>query len=156
MNLRQFFMNSSPDTKQGQVVEAPAFSLTKVMAVAAPVITAVVTVALAGLRDIEFRSGQVVTLIVALIAFLALTGSSDVLARAIATAAEKRSAHLAKRGPKPGTAVLHKPLPAKLILTGQDEDVQVLAASTSDPATYLCLRADNTAEWLESKDLRWR
>ena len=81
----KFLLNQTDATSTGQAVEAPAFSLTKVLAVVAPLLTAVTAFATSALEDVEFDSGQITLMIVALVAFLAITAAADVLARGIAT-----------------------------------------------------------------------
>jgi hypothetical protein len=135
----KLFLNQGTEDKQ--VVEAPAFSLTKVMAVVAPLVTAVVTSVTAALKNISFSGGQITTLIVALIAFLAITASADVLARGLATSAQTTAAGRAR------WVRFDKPLDAKLELHGPDEAVAVLAASDASPPEYLCVRADKSLSW---------
>lgn len=129
------------------VVDAPAFSITKVMAVVAPLITAVVALVTSALEDVSFTSSQIVTLIVALIAFLAVTASADVLARGIATSAEKSAAARGR------WVTFTRPLSATLALQGKDETVSVLAASDAVPPEFLCVRADKSLRWEKSSEL---
>lgn len=142
----KFLLNQTADTKE-QVVEAPAFSITKVMQVVAPLLTGVVALATSALETVEFSSTQITALIVALIAFLAITSAADVIARGIATAADKRSSgrHRMLR--------FVAPLSARLTLPGKDEDVTVLCASDAEPPEYLCLRADKTITWHSQGDI---
>jgi hypothetical protein len=141
MDLGEFFLNDSADSKEAAVVEAPAFSLTKVMSVVAPLITAVVALLTTLTTKVTFSSGEVVTLIVALIAFLAITASADVLARGIATSAAKSASGRLRM------VQFTKPLPAMLSLSGPDEKVSVVAASDASPPEYLCVRADSSVTW---------
>lgn len=137
--IREFFLNEGQEDQT--VVQAPAFSITKVMAVIAPLMTAVVTVVTAQLKDVNFTSGQFVALIVSLIAFLAITGACDVIARGLATSAEK-TANARGRWVR-----FDVPLVARLELPGADEDISILAASDADPTEFLCVRQDNSITW---------
>lgn len=89
----KFLLNRGVD----EVVKAPAFSLTKVLQTAALVLTPLVTLLVSALPKISFSPGQVVTLTVAVLALLAVTGSADVLARGMATSADKFATSADKR-----------------------------------------------------------
>jgi uncharacterized membrane protein YciS (DUF1049 family) len=163
-----FLLNTGPSSNQ--VVQAPAFSLTKVMAVAAPVLTAACTYAVSTLNDVEFTSGQAMTLIVAIIAFLAVTIAADVLARGMATSADK-SASAARESAQAAAEAATKaaelkassiasgvsgrlrmlrfsqPIDAYVAKDGPDEHVTLLAASDADPPEYLCMHDDRSMTW---------
>ena len=143
--IAQLFLNQGTEDKQ--VVEAPAFSLTKVMAVVAPLVTAVVTSVTAALKNVSFSGGQITTLIVSLIAFLAITASADVIARGLATSAQTTAAGRAR------WVRFDKPLNAQLELQGPDEAVAILAASDASPPEYLCVRADQSLSWEPSSKI---
>jgi hypothetical protein len=148
MGLKELFLND----KQPGPVEAPAFSLTKVMAVVAPLVTLIVATVTDLVKDVSFTNGQVTALIIGLVAFLALTGSADVLARALATSAEKSAAALEKSaeaslGAKSPLIAFKSPLSATLSLPGDDEDIKVIAVRDGEPCQFLCRRADETLEW---------
>lgn len=137
--LRTLFLNTG--TEEKQVVEAPAFSLTKVMAVVAPLVTGVITVLTAAIKDVSFSGGQITALIISLVAFLAITASADVIARGLATSAQTTAAGRAR------WVRFDVPLNAQLELEGPDEAVVVLAASDASPPEYLCVRADKSLSW---------
>lgn len=137
----KFLLNQTDATSTGQAVEAPAFSLTKVLAVVAPLLTAVTAFATSALEDVEFDSGQITLMIVALVAFLAITAAADVLARGIATSAEKKASGRLR------LLRFDKPLTARLGPKDAYEDVTVLAASDAEPPEYLCLHEDQTVTW---------
>ena len=61
----KFLLNQTASTKDNQAVEAPAFSLTKVMAVVAPLLTAVTALATSAIKNVSFSSGQITTMIAA-------------------------------------------------------------------------------------------
>ena len=139
MGLQEFFLNKG--TEEDAVVAAPAFSITKVMAVVAPLVTALVAFATSALEDINFSSSQITTLLVSLIAFLAITGAADVVTRGLATSAEKAAAGRAR------WVRFDTPLLAKLELDGPDEAVEVLDASDASPPEFLCVRKDKKLSW---------
>ena len=148
--LSRFFLNAGQPQKAP--VGAPAFSLTKVMAVVAPLITVLVTVATARLKEVTFTEDQLTVIIVALVAFLALTGSADVLARAVATSAEKRAGSVASAR-RTGIVRFETALASRLTLPGADEDVKVIAASDETPPQFLCLHGDNALQWHPSSEV---
>ena len=131
------------------VVDAPAFSLTKVLTVAAPVVTAAVALIADKLDDMAFRAVHVTALTVAVLGLVAIAGSADVIARSIATNA-KTVAN------KPATVVrLATLIKAVRTMPGDDENVAVTAVSCEQPPRFLCLRADGTLTWEDEDDLRF-
>jgi hypothetical protein len=144
----KFLLNQTTATAEAQTVQAPAFSLTKVMAVVAPLLTAVTALATSAIKNVSFDAGQITTLIVALIAFLAITASADVLARGIATSADKRANGRLRM------ITFAPPLSGQLAKAGADEDVHVLAASDAAPPEFLCLLADQSVAWHPSRSVR--
>jgi hypothetical protein len=144
-----FLLNKSSNTKdRGGVVDAPAFSLTKVMAVLAPVITGLATVVINWIKKKDFTPDQLMVIIVALVAFLAITGAADVIARGIAASAKLTSdsttaaAQARLRMTPLGTTVK-----AQLHQDGRDKDVTVVAISDGRPAEFLCYDADGALTW---------
>ncbi len=153
MGLGQLFLNNGEQQKAAQVIEAPAFSLTKVMAVVAPLVTVLVTFVTAKLQDAAFTYGQITVMIVALLGFLAITSAADVLARGIATAAVKKADGLTAAAQTSAAARLRMaqfgtPMPGRLSLpSGGHQDVSVLAVSDANPPEFLCLGEDQTLSW---------
>ncbi|MFC7487237.1 hypothetical protein ACOCJ7_00130 [Knoellia sp. CPCC 206453] len=137
--IRELFLNEGQE--DNTVVTAPAFSITKVMAVVAPLVTALVAWATSQLKSVNFTSGNVTALIAALVGFLALTGAADVIARGLATSAEKAATGRGR------WVQFNKPLAGRLELAGADESVSVVAASDAKPPEFLCLREDKTLTW---------
>jgi hypothetical protein len=94
-NPIDWLLNRTSDGAQdsGQVVEAPAFSSTKVLTSAAVIITPLVTILLNTMQgdNFSFTPAECVTLTLGVLAFVAVLGSADVLARAWATAAALRA-----------------------------------------------------------------
>jgi hypothetical protein len=140
----KFLLNQTASTKDNQAVEAPAFSLTKVMAVVAPLLTAVTALATSAIKNVSFSSAQITTMIAALIAFLAVTASADVLARGIATSADKQANGRLRM------MRFSTPLKGQLAKS----DVHVLAASDAEPPEFLCLRADESLSWHPASKVR--
>lgn len=133
------FLNEGKEDKT--VVESPAFSITKVMAVVAPLVTALVTWATSQLENVAFTSGQITAIIASLIGFLAVTGAADVIARGVATSASMAATARGK------WIRFDKPLAATLEMAGADEQISVLAASDAQPPEFLCVREDQSLSW---------
>ena len=124
------------------VVQAQAFSLTKVMAVLAPLVTALATWLAGQFKEASFTTGQITTLLVALIAFLAVTGAADVLARGIATSAQTTASGRMRM------MTFKSPIPGEVDVNGDGKthmDVTVVAASDADPPELLCLHEGETS-----------
>jgi len=127
------------------VVEAPAFSITKVLAAAALVLTPLTAYLAKWLEGAKFTSGQTVNLIIAVLALLAVLGAADVLARALATA---RSSYPANPiGFEPG-------IKASWIKPGLDVQVHVIAARTrGSGAEFLVVSDGHNLKWVPQAQL---
>lgn len=90
-------------------------------------------------RETAFTSGEIAALMIALVAFLAITGSADVLARAYAAAADARAL---------GVITLPHATPGALVREGATRAVTVLAVRGSASPSYLCLDDDGSLAWL--------
>jgi hypothetical protein len=140
-NPFSLFLNSGKE--EAAVVQAPAFSLTKVMALVAPVVTGLTAYLTAAIKNEAFTTGQITTLIVGLMAFLAVTSAADVLARGIAT-----SAHATASG-RLRMLTFSSPIPGEVDTNGDGKthmDVTVVAASDANPPELLCVH-DNAVSW---------
>jgi len=128
------------------VVDAPAFSLTKVLATAALILTPVVSYLVKWLEIADFSESQVVTLIVAVLALLAILGAADVLARALATA----------RSSYPANPVDIEPaLKAIWVDPGEDKPVRVIAGRTrGGGAEFLVVTNGDHLNWVPQAHLR--
>jgi hypothetical protein len=83
---------AQPDANAAQpAVDDPAFSLTKVLATAATVLTPLTAILVTQLGDVAFSAGNIVALVLGVLGFLAVASAADVLARGAATGAEKRA-----------------------------------------------------------------
>lgn len=144
--VAEFFLNTGKEEET--VVQAPAFSITKIIAVLAPLITLLVTQATEWIKNLSFTATHATALIVALVALLAVITSADVIARGIATSAERTATGRGKwiRFESPLKGMLALPV-SQTNPTGKDENISVLAASDAQPPEYLCLREDGSLSW---------
>ena len=141
-NLNPLTLLLNRGKEESSAVQASAFSLTKVMAVLAPLVTALATWLATEFKNATFTTGQITTLLVALIAFLALTGSADVLARGIATSAQTTASGRLRM------MTFKSPIPGEVDLNGDGKthmDVTVVAASDANPPELLCLHGEETS-----------
>ena len=149
-----FLLNSDVSTQTDNgAVSAPAFSLTKVMAVVAPLLTALVSTVLSNIKGVNWSTTDYVWMIVSLVAFLTVTASADVLARAIATSAKRRAdaaVRVAATRADARTRLMRFAVPVPGYLAPQGADgvrVHVLAASDAEPPEFLCIHDDTTMTW---------
>src|SRR5438067_564458 len=78
-----FLLNrGNPDT----AVAAPAYSITKVLATGASLVTPLVVLLASKLGSLDFSSAEIVVLTVAVLGFLAIVAAADVISRSSATA----------------------------------------------------------------------
>lgn len=119
------------------------------LASAAIVVTPIATALVAQLKDVSFTAGTFVALALGVLGFLAITASADVLARAVATSAEKTAqasvAGLAQLIP------FEEPLNGTLIKSGagraaQDAAVEVLASAYAGEP-YFLTKENGTLKW---------
>jgi hypothetical protein len=128
-----FFLNKGVPAA---VVPSPAFSLTKVMALLVPLVTALAGFLTQKVRETAFSSGEIAALMIALVAFLAFTGAADVLARAYAAAADS------------SLGVITLPRTAAGKREGVGGTVTVIAVRGSSSPSYLCLDQAGTLAWV--------
>ncbi|MDO8143082.1 hypothetical protein [Isoptericola sp. 178] len=141
-NLWQFFTNTDEEAQQADVVQAKAFSLTKVVGVLAPVITAAGTWAVNQLELVSFSPGQVAAIIIAVIAFWAVITAADVMARGMATSAEKTA------NGRLHMVTFKHPVASRLENGTRDEKVTVVAFADADPPQFLVVHdPDKRATW---------
>jgi hypothetical protein len=154
-----FFLNQGEEAEQKQVVEAPAFSLTKVLASGAVIITPLATLLVDKLDKADFRPAHYVALALGLLGFLAIASAADVLARAIGTAAVKK-AEAATAGQAQAAANAARlvpfdtPVTALWSLPGPDQQVKVLAAASAGDPYLLVQGDDDKLTWVLAKDVR--
>ena len=158
--LPQFLLNTGPNAEKKQVVDAPAFSLTKVLASGGVIITPIATVVVAAVeKQADFRPHHYVALAIGLLGFLAITAAADVLARATVTAAQKKTEAAQKES---ATARVHvarlipfeEPVGALRALDGPDERVEVLAAASADDPYLLVQGTDGKITWVPAKEVK--
>jgi hypothetical protein len=141
-NVIDFLLNKGA-SGDAQVVDAPAFSLTKVLGSAATIIAPLSALLANWLTDANLNAGDYVALTLGLLAFLAITASADVLARAWATAgAADKSASEA------GLIPFKAPLAGRRIKDGEDAHIKVLAAANRrEGPVFLVAEADGSLAW---------
>jgi hypothetical protein len=146
-----FILNRSTSEAANQVVTAPAFSLTKVLASAAIIIGPIATLVVDKLsKSVNLTGGSLVALALGLLGFLAITASADVLARAWATAAEKNAA-----GAEAGRGRLVRfatPIDGHRIDGKTNPDVVVIGFAQGNPPRFLVVEG-TTAKWLRQSEL---
>jgi hypothetical protein len=137
-NLLTFLLNRD---KTDTAVSAPAYSITKVLATGASVVTPLVALLAAKVGSVAFSSAEVVVLTVAVLGFLAVVAAADVISRSAAAGhaetahAEAGHAEAGSRTQQPAVAaaadgLLFEFLPVRkgiLHQDGPDPDVQVIA-----------------------------
>jgi hypothetical protein len=154
-DLGEFFLNTSDSAEKTQVVEAPAFSLTKVLAAAAVIITPLATLLVDQLSKVNLTGGNYAALVLGVLGFLAITASADVYSRAYATAAKDHAtaatAAIGTLAAGTGHVVtFKKPLAAHRISDKkgvQDVVVEVLASAYVDGPRFL-VKEDTSVSWL--------
>lgn len=150
MKKLNWLLNNAAETKAAQVVSGPAFSLTKVLGLTVPVMTALTALLTAQLKSATFNAWQITVLVVMVVAFLTVTASVDVASRARATAA-KSMADAQRR-----VALLARCVPATLTAADQSTTaVSVAAWAFDDPPSLLCVRADGTTSWEPADTVTW-
>jgi hypothetical protein len=161
--VSEFLLNKGPNAEK-QVVDAPAFSLTKVLAAGAVIITPIATVIVDAVQEhADFKAQHYVALAIGLLGFLALTAVADVLARALVTAAEKKTdaaqkesdtAHMRLATSAARLVPFDKPVGALRALAGPDERVEVLAAASADDPYFLVQTKDGKITWVPAKEVK--
>jgi hypothetical protein len=152
LNPVSFLLNQ--DGTEDQVVDAPAFSLTKVLASLAVIVTPIATLLVDKIGSIDLHARNYVVLAVAVLAFLAIASAADVLARAIATAAAtKRQLDVQNAGQ---LLRFTPPMQGSLMSqTGWDISVSVLAlANVGEPVYLIQQPADGSLVWLSRDQVR--
>jgi hypothetical protein len=159
----EFLLNTGPNAEK-QVVEAPAFSLTKVLGAGAIIITPIATILVEAIqKQDDFKAQHYVALAIGLLGFLAITAAADVLARAVGTAAKNRAEAAQKgldaaRSQAAASAArlvpFDTPVAAHRVLPGADEPVKVLAAASADDAYLLVQDEDDKIAWVLAKEVK--
>jgi hypothetical protein len=127
-NLVNFLLNrDSADT----AVSAPAYSITKVLATGAGVVTPLAALLVSQIGSVAFSSTEIVALIVAVLAFLAVVSTADVVSRSLASTRTGSVSHSLPVAPEAKSdEVLFEFIPVRkgiLHQDGPDPDVQILA-----------------------------
>jgi hypothetical protein len=142
--------NAQSDATQDPV-SSPAFSLTKVLASGAVIITPIATLLIKWLGDDSFNwhAVHIVALALGLLGFLAITASADVLARGISAGATP--SHLDVTN----IVQFDKPLRAALKDNNATE-VEVLAVVAGRTSYYLVKGEDGNIAWKPTSFVRVR
>lgn len=140
------------DNAGEQVVKAPAFSLTKVLTIATPLLTIVVGLVGDYMKDktINWAPSHIVSLTLGVIALVAIISAADLIARGVATAA----AATAARTPA-NLSPFATPLRASLISVNPNVDVKIAAISAEEPPRFLCVADKGNATWEPESNLKF-
>lgn len=158
--LGDFFLNKTTEGGKSKpvdaAVDAPAFSLTKVLTAGAVIIPPLGTLLVKLLQGEEFKLEpvHVVVLIVALLGFVAILASADVLARAIAAGSQSRAEAMTKLRDSENLISFATPLRATLNDAATDPEVRVLAATGGSCAHFLIKKKDDTVTWTLAENVR--
>jgi hypothetical protein len=143
-----FFTNSGV---KDAPVEAPAFSITKVLATGAAVIAPIAAGISDWLKEGEGLENQHwVALALGLLGFLAVITAADVLARSVAAAADKKA-----KAAEASRALLIRfdaPLSGELSDPKFDIPVEVVAAAGGDQP-YFLVRQDKALTWVPAAEI---
>lgn len=149
-----FLLNQSEEAEADEVVEAPAFSLTKVLTTGVGIVAPITAGVADWIKQGEgLTSEHWVALAIGLLGFLAIIASADVIGRSLATAAEK-NAQAAAAGMSQ-FAAFQDPISARRILgsdTEPDPDVVLLAVAQADGAHYL-VKEGESIKWLPASGI---
>jgi hypothetical protein len=142
----KFLLNQSAATQDNQVVAASAFSLTKVLAAGAVIVTPIATALVHNLAKVPLSAGNYVALAAAVLGFLAIASAADVLGRSYATAANQRAA--AAMTGLAQVVTFPAPLAGTLVQEGKDQAIQVLASANVGEPVVLAMNGDGV-KWLK-------
>jgi hypothetical protein len=147
-NPVSFLLNQSDQAKTTQVVDAPAFSLTKFLSAAAIIVTPIAALVVNQAKSVTLSAGNFVALTAAVLAFLAIASAADVLGRSYASAVEtKAQVALA------ATAELitfEQPLDGHRICDGPDVAIRILATANTGEPMFL-VNENDAISWLSIK-----
>ena len=148
-NPISFLLNQSPASKEAAIVDAPAFSLTKVLAAAAAVVAPIVTIIVDKAASLDLSNANWVVLAIGVLGFLAITASADVIARALASSAQYRTkAAEARRGRFVRFA---KAIDANY----KNKDVDVIGLADGIEQVYLLRKKDGELEWAPTSEVEF-
>jgi hypothetical protein len=129
--------------KDEQVVAAPAFSLTKVLGLAATVLTPLAALLVKAFSKVNFNHADIVHLTLGVLGLLALTASADVIGRSIATAAQTKT-QAAGFGE---IVAIDPPISGTLAAQGKDPEVDVIACRANG-SQFLVSEAGQPLRWV--------
>jgi hypothetical protein len=146
-NPISFLLNQSQTAIDSATVTAPAFSLTKVLASAAIIITPISAYLVDQLSKVTLSAGNYVALAAALLGFLAIASAADVLGRSYATAASNEA--LSGLGQ---VVMFNTPIPGTHLQPGPDIPVQVLASAHVDGGAMVLVSENGASHWFRLND----
>jgi hypothetical protein len=153
----EFLLNQGDEAQAKEVVEAPAFSLTKVLAAGAVVVAPIATLLVEQLQNVDLRAQHYVALAIGVLGFLAITAAADVLARSLAAAAQ-RNAEAAQNTAHASTAGIGQfiqfqdPLAAHQGTGTARSSVEVLAVAHAGEPYFLVKKGDSI-NWRPGSDI---
>lgn len=169
--LTDFLLNKSDAAQESAVVEAPAFSITKVLTSAAVVVTPIATIIVDNLADVNLTAWNYTVLALGLLGFLAIASAADVYSRAYASAAKEQATATkaaAKEHAKAATAAIGTTAAGlghivtfKAPLAGHhinddpgvaDPEIEVLASGFSDGPRFL-VKENGSVTWLPASEV---
>jgi hypothetical protein len=144
-NPIKFLLNQGSEAQSSEIVRPPAFSLTKVLSAGAVIVAPIATIVVDKL-DEGLTAQHYVALAIGILAFLAVAASADVLARAIATSAEKKA--IAAAAGMGQLLTFRRPISGhRIVDNDEDVAVQILAAAQADQSYFLVKEGDSIS-WL--------
>jgi hypothetical protein len=161
-NPVSFLLNQSPAAQENAVVQAPAFSLTKVLASAAIIITPIATIIVDQLKSVKLTAGNYVALAIGVLGFLAIAAAADVLARSLATAAKENAEAAREAAAQSAQTTLAglgqvvpftKPLAGHRIAQGDDPSITVLASAHVGEPHFL-VKEGESLTWVPTAKVR--
>jgi hypothetical protein len=161
LNPVSVLLNQSGEAKDAQVVQAPAFSLTKVLAAAAVIVTPIAAVLVDQLKTVNLTAGNYVALAASVLGFLAIASAADVLGRSYATGAKEKATAMTAAAEKSAEAAqaalgqvvtFETPLAGHRIDPGPDVPIEVLATAYSGEPLVLAKEGE-AIKWLRMAEV---
>jgi hypothetical protein len=152
-----FLLNQGAEAERKEIVDAPAFSLTKVLGASAVIIAPIAALLVEELEAADLRAQHYVALAIGVLGFLAITASADVLARSMATGAEKKAEAVGNTALASAAGLsrfvrFQEPLAAHHVTGAARDPVQVLAVAQADKP-YFLVKKDDSLKWRPESDI---
>lgn len=151
-----FLLNKDGDEASTDTVTSPAFSTTKVLTAASVIVAPLATFLAKVIEGESFNLApvHVVATILGLLAFVAILGAADVLARSYASAAQHEADAAVTRRDSDQLITFAKPLRATVNAPNSDPEVDVLAIAGGATLHYLVKQEDGTIAWTLGEKVR--